>query len=130
MKTLECFVTLGSMGWCAPGLLEQCRASQHGRNTAQEFGIPNVNLDENRTGLSFISVPGYPNIGDNNFNPAIIAMNNYQFSDNVDMTRGNHSFKMGFDIVRRQTNIFQAPSPKGRFSFSTIQKEMVKLIKF
>lgn len=91
-----------------------------GRNLSDEFGIPNVNVSEFTTGLPVIDVAGYPRFGDPGSNPAIIAMNNYQFSTNADMTRGNHSLKVGFDWVRRQTNIFQAPRPRGEFRFSTI----------
>ena len=91
-----------------------------GRNLSDEFGIPNVNVNEFTTGLPYIVVAGFPIIGDPPFNPAIIAMNNYQFSTNADMTRGNHSLKVGFDWVRRQTNIFQAPRPRSEYRFSTI----------
>ena len=90
-----------------------------GRNLAQEFGIPNVNISSFTTGLPVIQVAGYPVMGDQTFNPAIIAMNNYEVSDNIDMTRGNHSVKIGFDVVRRQTNIFQAQTPRGTFNFTT-----------
>ena len=44
-------------------------------------------------------------------------MNNIQFSDNLEMTRGNHSFRFGFDAVRRHTNGFQTSRPRGQFSF-------------
>ena len=88
-----------------------------GRNTAEEFGIPNVNVDEYTTGLSAISAAGYPNIGDNFWNPAILPMNNIQFSDNLELTRGNHSFRFGFDAVRRHTNGFQTSRPRGQFGF-------------
>jgi len=89
------------------------------RNLAQEFGIPNVNVSPLTAGLPLIQVAGYPVMGDQTFNPAIIAMNNYEVSDNLDMTRGNHSLKIGFDVVRRQTNIFQAQAPRGIFNFTT-----------
>ena len=88
-----------------------------GRNTAEDFGIPNVNVDEYTTGLSAISAAGYPNIGDNFWNPAILPMNNIQFSDNLELTRGNHSFRFGFDAVRRHTNGFQTSRPRGQFGF-------------
>ena len=89
-----------------------------GRNTAEEFGIPNVNVDEYTTGLSAVTAAGYPRLGDNFWNPAILPMNNIQFSDNFEMTRGNHSFRFGFDAVRRHTNGFQTSRPRGDFGFS------------
>ena len=88
-----------------------------GRNTAEDLGIPNVNVDEFTTGLSVISAAGYRNLGDNLWNPAILPMNNIQISDNLEMTRGNHSFRFGFDAVRRHTNGFQTSRPRGQFGF-------------
>ena len=87
------------------------------RNTAQDLGIPNVNVDEFTTGLSQMNVAGYPALGDNLWNPAILPMNNIQFSDNLEMTRGNHSLRFGFDAVRRHTNGFQTSRPRGGFGF-------------
>ncbi len=87
------------------------------RNTAEDFGIPNVNVDEYTTGLSAITAAGYPRIGDNFWNPAILPMNNIQFSDNLEMNVGNHSFRFGFDAVRRHTNGFQTSRPRGAFGF-------------
>ena len=43
-------------------------------------------VNEFTTGLPYIVVAGFAIIGDPRFNPAIIAMNNYQFSTNADMT--------------------------------------------
>ncbi|MBL8175556.1 MAG: TonB-dependent receptor [Bryobacterales bacterium] len=90
-----------------------------GRNLAQEFGIANVNVSPFTTGLPVILVAGFPLMGDHTNNPVIIAMNNYEVSDNLDLTRGNHSIKIGFDVVRRHTNIFQAQTPRGTFNFTT-----------
>lgn len=88
-----------------------------GRNTAADLGIPNVNVDEFTTGLSQITAAGYPALGDNLWNPAILPMNNIQLSDNLEMTRGNHSLRLGFDAVRRHTNGFQTSRPRGSFGF-------------
>ena len=91
-----------------------------GQNVAQQFGIPNVNVDNFTTGLSYITVSGFPVMGDQSSNPAVIAMNHYQVSDNIGMVLGDHNVTVGFDVVRRQTNIFQAGVPRGEFDFSTI----------
>jgi outer membrane receptor protein involved in Fe transport len=91
-----------------------------GRKLAEELGIPNVNIDDFTAGLARIEVPGYPALGDNNFNPAVIAMNNFQLSQNFDLIRANHTLKLGFDWLRHQTNIFQASMPRGLFQFGNI----------
>ena len=90
------------------------------RNISEEFGIPNSNVDKFSTGLAEIRVSGLNNIGDFQFRPAVIVSNNFQISDNLDATRGNHTFKIGFDVIRRQTNVFQASRPRGFFQFTSI----------
>lgn len=89
-----------------------------GRNVAEELGIPNVNVDEFSAGLSQMDVTGMARLGDFQFRPAVIVSNNFQLSDNLDTNRGNHSIKLGFEVVRRQTNVFQAQRPRGRFQFA------------
>ena len=89
-----------------------------GRNLAEELGIPNVNVDQFSTGLSQMDVTGMARLGDFQFRPAVIVSNNFQLSDNLDTNRGNHSIKLGFEVVRRQTNVFQAQRPRGRFQFA------------
>ena len=89
-----------------------------GRNVAEELGIPNVNVDEFSTGLSQMDVTGMARLGDFQFRPAVIVSNNFQLSDNLDANRGNHSIKLGFEVVRRQPNVSQAQRPRGRFQFA------------
>jgi outer membrane receptor protein involved in Fe transport len=91
-----------------------------GRDTSQQLGIPNVNVSALTAGLTLMSVSGYTNLGEPQNQPAIIAMNSYQFSTNFDLIRSGHSFKFGFDVVRRQTNVFQEVNPRGLATFSTI----------
>ena len=91
-----------------------------GRNLAEELGIPNVNVDQFSTGLSQMDVTGMARLGDFQFRPAVIVSNNFQVSNNLDTNRGNHSLKLGFEVVRRQTNVFQAQRPRGRFQFAPL----------
>ena len=91
-----------------------------GRNLAEELGIPNVNVDQFSTGLSQMDVTGMARLGDFQFRPAVIVSNNFQVSNNLDTNRGNHAIKLGFEVVRRQTNVFQAQRPRGRFQFAPL----------
>jgi hypothetical protein len=90
------------------------------QNTAQQFGIPNVNVDDLSKGLPIIAVPGLDTLGAKDNNPAIIVSQNTQFGDNLDAVVGNHNLKFGFDVVFRQTNAYQSSASRGQFSFSTI----------
>jgi outer membrane receptor protein involved in Fe transport len=90
-----------------------------GQNTSEMLGIPNVNVDRLTSGLSRIDVPGLTSMGANDNRPAVIKMHNFQFNDNFDTVRGGHTLKLGFDVIRRRTNAYQAQWNRGQFSFST-----------
>jgi len=89
-----------------------------GKPTAEEFGIPNVNVDELSMGLPILNVGGFASIGANGNIPAIIVSQNTEFSNNLDAIIGNHNLKTGFNVVFRQTNTHQANQGRGAFGFS------------
>jgi hypothetical protein len=86
--------------------------------TAEEYGIPNVNVDNLSMGLPILNVGGFASIGANGNIPAIIVSQNTEFSDNLDAIVGNHNLKAGFNVVFRQTNAHQANQGRGAFGFS------------
>jgi hypothetical protein len=89
-------------------------------NTAQQFGIPNVNVDQLTQGLPIITATGFTAIGAMNNNPAIIVSQNTQWGDNLDAVIGSHNLKSGFDVVFRQANVYQSSASRGEFDFTTI----------
>src|SRR5438067_1211474 len=79
-----------------------------GQQLAELAGIPNVNVDSLTTGFPVINVGGMAGIGATGNIPGIIISQNTQFGDNLDWFVKNHSLKVGFDVVFRQTNAYQA----------------------
>jgi hypothetical protein len=69
-------------------------------NTA--FGQPNVNLDQNTSGLGAVGVSGYADLGGGAFIPIIDIDNTFQYMGTVTRTIGNHNIKMGAALIRRQ----------------------------
>jgi hypothetical protein len=94
----------------------------YGQNLADQVGIPGVNSgsDANSSGLPFINLTGFPSLGDSGFRPAIIAMNNYQFNDIVNWTKGKHSLRFGGEVIRRQRNKLQSSALHGILNYGPI----------
>ena len=89
----------------------------HGTNASEQLGLRGVNIDDDSSGLSIISLAGFRQMGDASFIPLIIFNNMFQEVANLTYWRGAHSIKVGADLRRRQTNPFQSPTARGQFSF-------------
>jgi len=80
-----------------------------------DLGIPNANRDENLGGGALIG--GYNGqleyTGD--FGPYIVPQNTYQIVDGVSFTRGDHTFKFGGTILRRDVALYRPNRGKGFF---------------
>ncbi len=50
----------------------------------------------------------------------IIVSQNTQFGDNLDAVLGNHSLKVGFGVIFRQTNAYQSSFSRSQFVSTTI----------
>jgi hypothetical protein len=88
-----------------------------GTNASQQVGLKGVNIDSDSSGLSIISTSGLTTMGDASFIPLKTVDNMFQETGSVSYMRGAHSIKMGADIRRRQTTVFQSATSKGQFNF-------------
>jgi len=79
------------------------------------LGIPNANTSSVLGGGALIG--GFNDqleyTGD--YGPYIVPEQTWQFSDNVSWVKGNHTFKFGASILRRQVNLFRPFAGKGYF---------------
>lgn len=92
-----------------------------GDDVAQRIGIPGVNTgDDITSGLPRINYTGFVSLGDDPFNPGILASNNFQYEDIVFWTRGNHSIRFGGRFDRRQYNAFQTAGIRGILNHSGV----------
>jgi len=88
------------------------------QNSAEEIGIPGVNFDDLTSGMPLIHVEGIEWVGD--YGPYTLPENTYTFTDNISWINGNHSFKFGVNINRRQQNYFQQDWGKGFYEFGNV----------
>ncbi|MFN7926848.1 MAG: carboxypeptidase-like regulatory domain-containing protein [Blastocatellia bacterium] len=93
-----------------------------GVDVAAQLGIAGVNTggDKLTAGLPRINVGGYTALGDDPFNPGVLVTNNFQTEDNLYYNQGNHAFRFGGRVDRRQYNAFQTSSVRGIMTFSGV----------
>ena len=88
------------------------------QSTAQNVGIPGINdFCGFCGGLPRISISGITVIGHTPFAPTRRHDTIWQYVDNVTLTRGHHTVKVGADVEVIQANLFQTSNPVGEFDF-------------
>lgn len=83
-----------------------------------QLGVANSNVTPREQNLPIFSPSSYLGIGQTRSLPIYRRENTFQELDNLTMTRGLHTFKMGIDFRRRQLTIYQTNLGNGRFNFS------------
>ena len=99
-------------------------ATSNSVNENNALGIPNGNLAAfpNTSGIAQFNIPGFGNgnnlTGDPGWTNAVRIANIFEYSDNVIMVRGKHTFKFGGDIQRIQSTLTNSQDdPRGIFNF-------------
>ena len=88
-----------------------------GKNASQQLGLPGINIDSDSSGLSIMAIAGYTSLGDATYIPLLTLDNMFQETGNISYIHGSHSIRVGADLRRRQTDIFQSATSKGQFNF-------------
>ncbi len=72
----------------------------HGRRVAEQFGIPNVNLEsvEQTSGFPYVFLGFGAQTGGSTFKPLRFLDSNFQVVDNYTWRLGKHEMKMGADV--------------------------------
>jgi hypothetical protein len=98
-------------------------ASNADRNlrTAEELGIPGVNVSDFTGGIPAIVINGFSNpvVGYSPSLPWERGETNLNFADTWTKISGNHTIKFGFDYRRNRDELLQNQTfnPRGRFNF-------------
>jgi hypothetical protein len=90
--------------------------------TAEEIGIPGVNVSDFTGGISSIVINGFsnPTVGYSPSLPWDRGETNLNFIVNNTWVRGNHTIKFGVDYRRNRDELLQNQTfnPRGRFNFT------------
>lgn len=93
-----------------------------GTNAAQAFGLPGINVpgvaSGFASGLPFVQLSGYSNLGDDNFVPLKYIDNAFQYNGNMTWTKGNHVIKFGLGLIHRNFTAVQSQFPDSNYVFS------------
>lgn len=89
-----------------------------GTNLADKVGVPGINVEPRLSGIGSINVSGFRGLGQSDFNPTLKINNNFQYTHRLSYVNGKHSWKFGYELLRRQLNQFSPASPQGTFSFN------------
>ncbi|MGI9073170.1 MAG: carboxypeptidase regulatory-like domain-containing protein [Bryobacteraceae bacterium] len=83
-----------------------------------ELLVPGVPNNPGTVGLTLFIPSGYRRIGDPGYAPTILATQERQITDVLNLVRGAHTIKMGAEMRWSEFNIFQVAAPNGSFSFT------------
>jgi outer membrane receptor protein involved in Fe transport len=89
-----------------------------GTNWAAQLGIPGTTDDPSLAGFPRFTITGFDAIGDSATNPIRYVVNNYNVSDAMTWIHGNHSVKIGGEMLH--TQYFQPTNSNfnGTFTFN------------
>ena len=91
----------------------------YGRNVSQDFGLPNVNMDELTSGLMPVTLTGYAGAGDSNFLPLIQIDSTWQAAGSLTKILGPQTLKVGGGLINRDFTVYQSNQPLGNMTFNT-----------
>lgn len=102
--------------------------SDYGQNTAQQLGMPGVNIDQWTSGIPSININGFstPLVGYSASVPWNRAEVNALISDTWTKTKGNHTIKFGADYRRIRDDLLQTQTinPRGQWTFDPNQTSL------
>ena len=89
-------------------------------NPNTKLGQPNLNVSDSTSGLALALPTGLTGLGNGgNFVPLFNKDNTYQVNGNVIYSRGNQSFRMGANLIRRIARNQQDNNGEGAWTFRT-----------
>jgi hypothetical protein len=88
-------------------------------NASAPYLIPNANGCLDCQGLALITLQGsFSPMGDPSFQPRIQTEINHQYAGSITYTHGNHTFKAGGGLIRRNDSTIQGTYPRGYIQFT------------
>jgi hypothetical protein len=89
-----------------------------GTSVNHRLGLPELSANPRDWGLTLTSVNGYSAIGNEPTSPEHGSTNTYQLADTVNLLRGRHVAKFGFDFRLLQQNAYRDIESRGFFNFT------------
>lgn len=74
----------------------------YGKNISEDFGLANVNISQDTSGLATMDIIGYSSLGDGSALPLQYLDNTFQYAASLTKTWKTHTIKAGASLIRRQ----------------------------
>jgi hypothetical protein len=110
--------------WGLTRMHHDTQGPDYGKNIGLDvLHIPGTNgSDIRQSGFPIFNISGYTGLGNqDNWSPVVRNDQLYTYTANMSWTKGSHSFRFGFDLLRHQMNHWQPEvggwSPRGGFNF-------------
>lgn len=90
----------------------------YGTNADTKVGFgSNMNFNQLTSGLTPISITGFPDLGDGAYVPLQDIDNTFQYDGSISYHIRNHDLKFGAGLIRRQARNIQSAFPFGEYAF-------------
>ena len=84
-----------------------------GKSLAPQYGLLGIPETPNTAGLPPIEISGLTRMGTSPWRPQYQISQTWTFLDNLSWLKGNHSFKFGYQYLRRADNFLDIRAPQG-----------------
>jgi hypothetical protein len=88
-----------------------------GTNSAENFGIPNINVSPDTSGMPLFMIAGVTTFGDPIVTPLIGKVTSWSLSDKMTWTFGRHTLRFGGDYTRENADLTLIILSRGIFVF-------------
>jgi len=93
---------------------------QLGTSLASQYGLNGIPVTPNTAGLPPIEINGLTRMGTSPWRPQFQISQSWNFLDNLSWLKGNHSFKFGYQYLRRSDNFLDIQAPQGDYQINGI----------
>jgi hypothetical protein len=91
-----------------------------GKSLAPDYGLNGIPVTENTAGLPPIEINGLTRMGTSPWRPQFQISQDWNFIENLAWLKGNHSFKFGYQYLRRTDNFADIRAPQGELQINGI----------
>src|SRR5205823_2427920 len=84
-----------------------------GKSLAPDFGLTGIPVTPNTAGLPPIEITGFQRLGTSPWRPQYQISQAWNFIENLSWLKGSHSFKFGYQYLKRGDNFVDIRAPQG-----------------
>src|SRR5579864_3526178 len=91
-----------------------------GKSLASNYGLTGIPVTPNTAGLPPIEINGLTRLGTSPWRPQYQISQAWNLIENLSWMKGNHSFKFGYQYLRRSDNFLDIRAPQGELQINGI----------